>query len=647
MNPEGHKREDIQVLRGIAVGLVVLFHSGVVPVRAGYLGVDIFFVISGFLITSHIVRDIDRRSFSLGGFYMRRARRLLPATYCTLLFTTVLAVFFLTPSAWGDYLKSLFGGLTFTANFFLLEQTGYFEAPSASKPLLHLWSLSVEEQFYFVLPLFLILAPRRWRLPIISVTLIASAVLCIFILPYRPATFYLLPTRVWELLIGSLLAIVVARRPGIEAPVWLKFAAMAAILIIPVFPLDTKQPGWDAVLVTCATAVLISGRDDRLRFGVVTRGLSSIGDWSYSIYLVHWPLFALANNACLGQIPSYMSALLIALSFALGYLQWRTVEQPFRTAWRTDNQRYLRYITAASMVVALPIPIYLALSLRPPGPVDFVELRRANYGLDPACAYGNSFDNKSQCRLPGTPRVALWGDSFAMHWGAGLADAVGGQGLVQLTKNSCGPIQGLSILIGNSYPKEWGRQCIGFNDSAIQYLLSAATIKTVFLAADFNDYLAPTNYLIGDSVEEPNFDRYRAEFLKTISMLRNAVKQVIVLAPPPRLNEQFNLGECLERKARGLVVLLLGRTDCSFDYESYRARFGRIIEFLQETERVTPVVWPETVLCSNHEVCITEMDDTLIYRDSKHLTYVGSVLLARKLHIADVIAPKSSASVRP
>jgi peptidoglycan/LPS O-acetylase OafA/YrhL len=647
MISEGSKREDIQVLRGIAVSLVVLFHSGVVPVRAGYLGVDIFFVISGFLITSHIVRDIDRGSFSLGGFYMRRARRLVPATYCTLFFTTILTVFVLTPSTWGDYLKSLFGGITFTANFFLLQQTGYFEAPSASKPLLHLWSLSVEEQFYFILPLFLMLAPRRWRLPLISIILIASAVLCIFILPYRPSTFYLLPTRIWELLIGSLLAIVVARRPGIEAPVWLKFAALAAILVIPVFPLDTKQPGWDAVLVTCATAALISGSHDQLRLGPVTRGLSSIGDWSYSIYLIHWPLFALANNACLGQIPSHISLLLIGLSFALGYLQWRYVEQPFRTAWRTDNSRYLRYVAAASMVVALPIPIYLALSLRPPGPIDFAELRRGNYGLDPACAYGNTFDNKPQCRLPGTPRVALWGDSFAMHWGAGLADAVNGHGLVQLTKNSCGPVQGLSILIGSSYPKEWGRQCIGFNDTAIQYLTSTSTIKTVFLAADFNAYIGPTNYLIGDSVEEPNFDRYQAQFLHTISMLRQSGKHVVVLAPPPRLNEQFNLGECLERRARGLVVLLLGRTDCAFNYASYRARFGRIIELLQETERVTQVIWPETILCSNHEICKTEIDHTLIYRDSKHLTYVGSILLARKLHIADAVAPESSAAMHP
>lgn len=148
------RSEDIQVLRGAAVSLVVLFHSGVVPVPAGYLGVDVFFVISGFLITSHIVSNIDRQTLSITQFYMRRVRRLLPATYSTLSVTTLGAFFFLPPSSWEDYIKSLFGALTFTANIFLWLQTGYFEEAAASKPLLHLWSLSIEEQYYLFLHYF-------------------------------------------------------------------------------------------------------------------------------------------------------------------------------------------------------------------------------------------------------------------------------------------------------------------------------------------------------------------------------------------------------------------------------------------------------------------------------------------------------------
>src|SRR6516165_5401338 len=233
------RNEDIQVLRGIAVSLVVLFHSGTIPIPAGFLGVDVFFVISGFLITSHIIRDVDKQLFSLPRFYMRRARRLLPATYCTLAVTTLAAPFLLVPSSWGNYIKSLFGALTFTANIFLWLQTGYFEQDAAFKPLLHLWSLSIEEQYYLILPLFLLMAPNRWRTPLIAATLLSSAALCFLLVAYKTsATFFLLPTRVWELMIGSFLAGIVAKQPKLDAPAALKVVATAIVILIPFFPID-------------------------------------------------------------------------------------------------------------------------------------------------------------------------------------------------------------------------------------------------------------------------------------------------------------------------------------------------------------------------------------------------------------------------
>ncbi|MGZ3411880.1 MAG: acyltransferase family protein [Xanthobacteraceae bacterium] len=482
--PHAEKNDDIQVLRGIAVSLVVLFHSGVVPVPAGFLGVDIFFVISGFLITSHIIRDIDRQRFSLPKFYMRRAKRLLPATYCTLAFTIAGAWFMLMPSAWTPFINSLIGALTFTANIFLWQQTGYFDDASATKPLLHLWSLSVEEQFYMFLPLFLMILPGRFRLGFIFLALVGSAALCFVTVLFKPsAAFFLLPTRAWELLVCSLLASMVAKRGYFDAPLLARAPAIAIVVIIPFFPLDHTHPRFDAMLVTVATAVLLGTRQEWLKLGLVTRALSIAGDWSYSIYLVHWPLYAFAATAGLGKAPPIISAALIPISYLLGYLQYRFIEQPFRLGWQSNDPKYLKYLIAASLAVALPIPLYYFGPTLSVGRVDFAQIRRPNFGLDQACSYDTDhFDDRRQCRLSDAPQVALWGDSYAMQWGTGIASELHNDRLIQITKILCGPLRGLSF-VDQGFPKHSAESCIHFNESVLNYLSQSASIKNC--AAEF------------------------------------------------------------------------------------------------------------------------------------------------------------------
>jgi peptidoglycan/LPS O-acetylase OafA/YrhL len=627
------RNEDIQVLRGIAVSLVVLFHSGTIPVPAGYLGVDVFFVISGFLITSHIVRDVDRHIFSLARFYIRRARRLLPATYCTLSVTTLCAPFLLVPTSWDDYIKSLFGALTFTANIFLWLQTGYFEQASAFKPLLHLWSLSIEEQYYLVLPLFLLIAPTRWRIILITAALLSSAALCILLAPYKPsATFFLLPTRVWELMVGSFLAVIVAKRHHLDAPPALRVAAIAIILLIPFFPLDQLHPRFDAVLVTCATAILLTGRGDWLRHWSITRPLSLAGDWSYSIYLVHWPLYAFATNAFLGKIPMSVALFLIPVSFALGYLQYQYVEQRFQFVWRENNSRYLRYVLAASLIVASPVVLYSTGAITSANKIDFVF--RFNPGLNFACSYTGDFDNKPECRLPGDPRVALWGDSFAMMWAPGLADALRGTGLIQITKSQCGPINQLAVILPS---KEAAANCIQFNKAALNYIVATDSIKTVALSSSLDYYMdPPQGFLVGNTVEKSDRETLRRQFSATLYALRTAKKKVILIAPVPRTVNHINIGECLQRSAQGVIVFPILGSNCSFSYESYWVAQRPVIEFLRAAERLDQlhVIWPESVTCEQ-ATCVAQLEATPLYRDDGHITYDASVLLTRMLHIAD------------
>jgi peptidoglycan/LPS O-acetylase OafA/YrhL len=640
------RNQDIQVLRGIAVSLVVLFHSGTIPVPAGFLGVDVFFVISGFLITSHIIRDVDRRIFSLAGFYVRRARRLLPATYCTLLVTTLAAPFLLVPSSWHDYIKSLFGALTFTANIFLWLQTGYFEQAAAFKPLLHLWSLSIEEQYYLVLPLFLLIAPRRWRVPLISVVLLLSAALYVLLMPYKPsATFFLLPTRVWELMIGSFLAGIVAKQPKLEAPAALKVTATATVILIPFFPIAQLHPfqfsqyqlppAFDAILVTCATAVLLTGSGKWLSRLPITRALSHAGDWSYSIYLVHWPLYAFATNVFLGKIPTTVALLLMPVSYTLGYLQYRYVEQRFQFVWRDNNNQYLRYIMAASLAV-------VSLALLFPS----VPTRAAAFRFDPdfVCKYGE-FDNKPPCRYQ---RVALWGDSFATMWAPGLADALHGEGLVLISSTMCGPIDQLARIDNGpstQLSKKWGEACIQFNREALRYIVTTKSIETVVLGSAFDYYMgtgyfSASSYLLGDKVERPDRKTLLRQFLSTLYALRTAGKKVIVIAPVPRTIGDINMGECLQRRAQTIFVtifVLSGlRSDCSFTYDNYRMAQRPVIEFLRTVERLNHinVVWPESVTCDD-QTCAAEIGGIPIYRDAWHITSDASILLTRMLHIAE------------
>ncbi len=331
-------RADIDGLRALAVVPVVLYHFHVAPFGGGYVGVDVFFVISGFLITGLIHAEMRSGEYSLAAFYERRARRILPALFAVVAAAAVAALFLLFPADLRRFGESVAATALFVSNFDFWQQSGYFDAGAEAKPLLHTWSLAVEEQFYLLFPLLLGLfrsAGRRGLLLLAGGLALASFGFGLWAVRAYPAmAFYLAPARVWELMLGAILALAEVPRP----PRWIAEALSLlglALLAVAVFAFspDTPMPGANALLPCLGAALLIyaNGAGDTLAArGLSLRPMVFAGLISYSLYLWHWPVFVFARYLRVAPLGAAETLALIALSVGLAVLSWRFVERPFR-----------------------------------------------------------------------------------------------------------------------------------------------------------------------------------------------------------------------------------------------------------------------------------------------------------------------------
>jgi peptidoglycan/LPS O-acetylase OafA/YrhL len=640
-------RTDIQALRGLAVLLVILQHARAGFIGAGWLGVDIFFVISGFLITGMLAKDIGRGQFRFSRFYFRRAKRLLPAAYVTFAVTTAVSFFVLDASEWQDFTRQLAGALSFTANFVLLQQTGYFAGAAALKPLLHVWSLAVEEQYYLLLPAILLLVPRRWWFAGCLAVLAASFALCAVLTYSRPdAAFYLLPTRAWELAIGSFAALIGAQGQQLRKLVSRLFLpAIATLFVVPIWPLPA--PNFANIAIVCvATLVVILRRHHELQDRPIPNALATVGDASYSLYLVHWPIFAFLNNVYAGD-PSFGSpgpavlAAAVALALLLGFALYRGVELPVRRLELRSPWRWALATLAASLCLALvPLTIAARTSTREANglAIDYAWLRRDNIGFDEVCEGYQRLEYTMRCSNTAHPTTMVWGDSFAMHLVPGLAATMPG-GVLQATKSACGPLPGLAQIYGR-YTREFAERCLTFNDSVITYLATHPEIRTVVLSSPFYEYFDPARHLLHRvdgqvRMEQPDAGLALETMVATIARIRALGRRVVIVAPPPSTG--FDYTHCLERKARSRK-LLGGFIDCNIPLAQYRASKREVLAFLQRvrTRADVEVVSFDAFLCDTRK-CRTELDGAFLYRDEGHLSYDGSIVLARAMHLNALI----------
>lgn len=454
-------RADIDGLRAVAVLSVVLYHAGAL-LPGGFGGVDIFFVISGYLITGLISEEVRSNCFSFVAFYERRIRRLLPAMLVVIAATTFGAMFLLMPGDLVNFGRDLIATALLGANVSLWQRSTYFAAAAELNPLLHLWSLAIEEQFYLLLPVMLYFG-LRWRprmvLPVVVAVLLISLWLSQAHAMRGTATgFFLLPYRAWELLIGSLLALALPLKIERQTAEILSLAgivAMAASLTL--YTSSTPFPGLAAVLPCAGAAMIIAA--GACHPTLVNRALSlgpmvGIGRVSYAFYLYHWPPLALAKYYLMRPLTRTEALVIIAWALVAAVISTRTIEQGYRYGAKSSLAVWRFGAAGASAMVMMGVGAASILAHGFPKRLDSEALRLVSFtdvnlrgpyrGGHCFLDAGDTIDRfdpvRCASRSGGRPALALWGDSLAAHYYPGFEAEFGDVDILQFTAGSCPPI---------------------------------------------------------------------------------------------------------------------------------------------------------------------------------------------------------------
>ncbi len=624
-------RADIDGLRALAVIAVVLFHAeisfGPVVFSGGFLGVDVFFVISGFLITSLLCRELGNTGrVSIARFYDRRLRRIAPALIATCLFTIVAAQFVLLPHELERFNLSLLATLGFAANIFFWSEIGYFSAAADQQPLLHMWSLAVEEQYYVVFPLALWACVRwlGWRVTVtlIVVSVLASATLHAWgAVAMRSASFYLTPFRVWELLAGALIAITGTRQMGLPPAVRTGLGLIGAGLVL--VPMVTFDPlaapsvfpvTLAAVAGTCM--IILAGPQTMVGKLLSLRPVVGLGLISYSLYLVHQPILAFARVRSLEHPSETLMMALALLCLPLAYVSWRFVETPFRRSSIVGSRVFYGSLTTASVVIVAVGLGAIQASFGQRWNSDLLAIvdsvNAPTNGLSAAC-HGDL--TSPECATDEAPRTVLWGDSYTMHLVPGLVAQ--GVSFRQITRRGCRPTE-----LEDIRPPDAGamtatrRRCERFNAAVLALIAEEAAARRL-------DHVLISSRAYGlragslrTRPTETNWppERVAEELGFILAQLEQAgVSAGLVGAPPPA---HFDPGQCFMRSAAYNDT----SSDCTWPFPEAHGAYPLAEVAAQHGARFLDL---SDILCPDG-LCAAAQDGLLIYRDNGHLTPRGA-----------------------
>jgi peptidoglycan/LPS O-acetylase OafA/YrhL len=641
-------RREIDGLRAVALLPVVLYHAGFGAFSGGYIGVDVFFVISGYLITNLIIADLEKGSYSITAFYERRARRILPALFFVMLCCIPFAYAWMLPSQLADFGQSVAAVTTFVSNILFWRRTNYFAPDSDLNPMLHTWSLAVEEQFYILFPILLMLLWRFGRRALVFIVF-ALSLLSLGLAQWASShattvnfyiatgNFYLLPTRGWELGAGSLCAF--ALRGRVQPSNTILSGLGLVLIAVSVFSYDDSIPFPSLYTLLpvggASLVILYAGSPTWTARLLSTRVLVGIGLISYSAYLWHQPLFAFARIRIEHPSQAMLAGLTVG-TFVLAWFSWRFIEQPFRGRSKLVPSRTAIFgLSAAAGCVFLAVGLAAHFMQGLPGRIapsgrSFAELGvdqrlRVNDGLDPACV---ELTNSLRCRNGDRPKVVLWGDSYAMALAPALAAGGIDQPFVQFTKPACAPVADIAY-IDAQHPAEWSQGCIDFNDKVLNWIREEGDIDYVIMSSALGIYDHITYRRDGTIIGKDNIPLLKKEMLKTARMIRAAGATPIFISPPPRTG--YDLSRC----GVGLLVFS-DHEDCSFRVGDESEESLGILSFLRGIEKDIGYVDLPSLLCRGG-VCQTMIDGRFIFRDSGHLSHEGSELIGAKLGLAILI----------
>ena len=627
-------RREIDGLRAVAVLPVIFFHAGISIFSGGYVGVDVFFVISGYLITTILINELEAGDFSILRFYERRARRILPALFVVMAPCALWAWIWMSPALFRDFCQSVIAVIFFGSNILFWREAGYFDSAAELKPLLHTWSLAVEEQYYLLFPLFLMLLPRFGRQKlfwsVIGIALI-SLLLSEWASRHAPeANFYLLPTRGWELLAGSICAFLTVGRS--VRPNNLLGLTGLALIVFSVFYYDsaTPFPSLYALVPVGGTVliVLFAQRETWAARILSTAPLVGVGVISYSAYLWHQPLFAFARLQSPHEPSHALMMFLAVITLGLAYLTWRFVEQPFRKR-PTPVLASQRSVFAASALAGGSFVALAAILLQTPTRLEIIHPELfapspiTSAAFTDCPGFAQIQVSKAECRVygDGDNVAVVWGDSHGAALTAGI-QPIDGYSVVLLHHFGCPPAAGLR----RTDKTKSADNCLT-SDTLSRYLdyISALKPEAVFLLSRWTLYMQGWHRqgrLQADAhfvTDQPKGDEDIDAAASSAALLRGVQGAINKLASTSRV---FVVSQPADLNFMGPHSRLISQSVSVDDIKNWHQVEETFLENLQDGSDVG-ILSTMSLFCTSDN-CALRKEGIPLYNDDNHLSPLGA-----------------------